>query len=286
MSNHKKPFYVGYLPVPAEISSFYLVFVPVLLVIGLVAGYAFSGSQQYAGTGTWQPTSARKVAGVLSVAPYPILHTADGRDILLVRQGKRSADAIALPHAGQSVSVTGFPVERGGWHMLEVIGEDAFEAAANPASVQLPASLLLGAQTLQGEVVDSKCFLGVMKPGAGKVHRACASLCLLGGIPPMLVVRREDKSSDGYLLIGADGESLARQFSNDVAIPLSLSGVVEQRGRLKYLRVASGAAIRRLTGDALTAYGDTLAVSANAAPFCGTTTQAGPVTHFNYKARS
>jgi hypothetical protein len=28
--------------------------------------------------------------------------------------------------------------------------------------------------TLTGEIVDSKCYLGVMNPGQGKVHRDCA----------------------------------------------------------------------------------------------------------------
>ena len=37
------------------------------------------------------------------------------------------------------------------------------------------------------EIVDSKCFLGVMTPGAGRTHSACASLCLRGGIPPALL---------------------------------------------------------------------------------------------------
>jgi len=31
----------------------------------------------------------------------------------------------------------------------------------------------LGAATLRGEIVDSKCFLGIMKLGEKTVHRAC-----------------------------------------------------------------------------------------------------------------
>jgi hypothetical protein len=42
---------------------------------------------------------------------------------------------------------------------------------------------------VRGEIVDSKCFLGVMVPGSGKTHKDCASLCLRGGIPPALYVR-------------------------------------------------------------------------------------------------
>ena len=47
----------------------------------------------------------------------------------------------------------------------------------------------LGVATLRGEIVDSKCYLGAMKPGDQKTHKACATLCIRGGIPPVLVER-------------------------------------------------------------------------------------------------
>jgi hypothetical protein len=53
----------------------------------------------------------------------------------------------------------------------------------------------LGTQTLIGEIVDSKCYLGVMNPGALIPHRACAIRCISGGIPPVLLVRQSDRSA-------------------------------------------------------------------------------------------
>jgi hypothetical protein len=50
-------------------------------------------------------------------------------------------------------------------------------------------SLDSGRVTLRGEIIDPKCYIGAMKPGGGKTHKACAQLCLSGGIPPMLVTR-------------------------------------------------------------------------------------------------
>ena len=47
----------------------------------------------------------------------------------------------------------------------------------------------LGKQTFVGEIVDSKCFLGVMNPGRLTPHRACAIRCISGGVPPVLLVR-------------------------------------------------------------------------------------------------
>ena len=37
--------------------------------------------------------------------------------------------------------------------------------------------------TLKGEIIDPKCYLGAMKPGGGKTHKACAMRCIAGGIP-------------------------------------------------------------------------------------------------------
>jgi len=45
-------------------------------------------------------------------------------------------------------------------------------------------STSLGTQTLVGEIVDSKCFLGVMNPGQLTTHRACAIRCISGGVRP------------------------------------------------------------------------------------------------------
>ena len=48
---------------------------------------------------------------------------------------------------------------------------------------------------VKGEIVDPKCFFGVMKPGEGKPHKDCAIRCILGGIPPVLKVTDESWQS-------------------------------------------------------------------------------------------
>jgi hypothetical protein len=61
---------------------------------------------------------------------------------------------------------------------------------------------------LTGELVDSKCFLGVMRPAVGKVHRGCAIRCLAGGVPPGLLLRNSDINSSVMVLLlsGAAGK--------------------------------------------------------------------------------
>jgi len=95
----------------------------------------------------------------------------------------------------------------------------------------------LGAADLSGEIVDSKCFLGVMKPGAGLTHKACAELCLRGGIPPILVTTGAAGEQTGYLLARADGGSAAVELAEFAADPVRVAGQLQRQGGLLVLRV-------------------------------------------------
>ena len=86
--------------------------------------------------------------------------------------------------------------------------------------------------------MDSKCFMGVMKPGEGKVHRACAAMCIAGGIPPMLVVDQSDGRRYGYILVDHAGGPAAQLVLENVAVPVSVFGQLQRRGDLTYLRIA------------------------------------------------
>jgi len=35
-----------------------------------------------------------------------------------------------------------------------------------------PPKEMISKMTLQGEIIDPKCYFGVMKPGKGKIHRS------------------------------------------------------------------------------------------------------------------
>ena len=78
-----------------------------------------------------------------------------------------------------------------------------------------------------------------MKPGRGKAHKSCATLCILGGIPPSLMVKHEGDADDYTLLIltGPDGESIKDTLLPFVADPIRVSGRMEQFGSLKRLRI-------------------------------------------------
>ena len=121
--------------------------------------------------------------------------------------------------------------------MLEVrAGSLVRIGAAPPHRPAADAAADAGAVTLRGEIVDSKCHLGVMTPGDGRTHAACASLCLRGGIPPALLVRDPAGRSTLYLLEDATGASLSAAASGAAGEPLEVRGVVGQRGSWRILR--------------------------------------------------
>jgi hypothetical protein len=123
--------------------------------------------------------------------------------------------------------------------MIELNRPDTFtilDRDAKPASE--PATSPLGEGRFVGELVDSKCFFGVMRPATGKVHRACAIRCLSGGVPPGLLVH--DRNGDGvvFLLAGPSDEPL--HYDVQLAGTLiEVTGGLELNGETPVLRVKS-----------------------------------------------
>src|SRR5437899_9423278 len=93
----------------------------------------------------------------------------------------------------------------------------------------------LGAVHLTGEIIDSKCDLGVMNPGQGKVHRDCAARCLSGGTPPIFVT---NNGGAQFLLVDQEGRALGHDALREfVAEPITIRGALLQRGESRLLMI-------------------------------------------------
>ena len=251
------PFFVGYLPMPTALKWFYWPLAVVLIVACGVAGYWVATQQKSTGPASWETTKTTTIGGVLTLAPYPVLHRFNPEQpgkvesILLVYQGKHAADRFSVGFDRQPVAVEGYEIRRGGWIMLEIVAENPIRKAVETDRVKVDeiTPLLeiksLGEVSLAGEVADSKCFLGVMRPGAGKIHKACAEICLLGGIPPLLVAKNAHHQKYGYLIAHADGSGAAELLARYVAEPVQISGQLQQQGDLLYIAMDDNG-IRRL----------------------------------------
>ena len=129
--------------------------------------------------------------------------------------------------------------------MFEVLPAGVTVTALAPnvrLGIPAPPPERLGRPTLEGEIVDSKCWLGVMKPATGNVHRGCASRCLSGGIPPLLMVDSAGSVAH-YLLTDAEGRPAHARFAELVGRKVRLTGEVWREGDLLLMRVEETAVV-------------------------------------------
>jgi hypothetical protein len=234
--------YVAYLPVPPEQMRFLRIAIPVILW-ALVAGALVIGrSQRNPGPAAWDNGTLRSFTGTVVAEPYPTLYldeppTRNAAAALLVQTGKHgSATRVGRFH-GAHVRVAGWLLEREGRSMIELSpDDDAIQLDPSEPAAAAPDPVSLGRATLAGEIVDAKCYLGAMKPGNGKTHKECATLCITGGIPPMLVTRAPGGHSY-YLLLNPDGGPLGPEAYPLIGEPVEISGDLESCAGVLRLRV-------------------------------------------------
>ncbi|MGJ5814585.1 hypothetical protein [Paludibaculum fermentans] len=224
---HEPEFYVGYLThAPPRLSRFLRRAVAAIAAAAAAGAVLLAlGQAPFAGS-TFEYGQVRAYEGLMMDWPYPMLITPAGR-YLLVAPGKHGLHVPELD--GQQVRLQGTLIRRGEDRMLEVLPE-TLEPLAGRALGAEPAWTDLGDVVLTGEVVDSKCFLGAMNPGQGKVHRDCAVRCISGGVPPAFLVRDAGGAARVLLLTGRDGRRLGREILDFVAEPLTIPGRLKKQG--------------------------------------------------------
>ena len=249
-------FFIGWLPPPRKYVRFLRPFIVVLLMVASGTAVIVAVLQRNPGTGHWNAENPRTFDGVAYARPYAMIRVPGERagepprTMLLVEDGKLGA----LPRVeqivqgrpeGLAVRVSGTILHRDGRWMLELAeGEKGMrrltrEEGQNLPSLGLPSPQVLGEHvTLKGEIIDSKCYLGAMRPGGGKTHKACAMLCISGGIPPMLVTRDADKNETFYLLTTSEGGVANQLVLPFVGGQVEVSGRVERHDDLLLLRIA------------------------------------------------
>jgi hypothetical protein len=225
-----------------------------VLALALLVSVVLAVSQRMIGVSVFEWGTHKTFSGILQATPYPHLlvprpGNADGRlsfsTYYLVAPWKfgLKPEAIAA-FDGKSVTLKGTLIYRANQTMIEVI-PDSIQATPAASSLTLPPRTSIGKRTFIGEIVDSKCFLGVMNPGQLTPHRACAIRCISGGVPPVLLVRQKDGPAIYFLLVSSDGKAVNKQVLNMVAEPVEVTGEVEHQGELLILR-ADPATYRRV----------------------------------------
>jgi len=231
-------FYIGYLPKsPDSQGRFTRRAVVVLALLVIVIVLMMTLGQHKLPAASFEFDHIQKFQGTIDASPYPTLVVArpgmaaaggDPSRYLLVAPGKHGADDLVREFAEKSVSLDAKLIYRDGHAMLEVMPGSVTPSAApdSPASPDVD----LGNVSLVGEIVDSKCYSGVMNPGSGKVHRDCATRCISGGIPPLFLAKNADGNAEIYELAGSDGRAMGKEVLAMVAEPVTIEGRLVRRG--------------------------------------------------------
>lgn len=246
--------YIGWAKAPAVDRRFLLGAAPLLL--GATTGLSFltAGALEDPGAGRWETGATHVVEGALIARPYPMIRIADAaapggvRSVLVVAQGKCTSALRLAAHEGQGVRARGVLIERKGRRMLEV--PLSVNKWIEPVMAPMPGFLVdppvetLGRLRLAGQIMDTKCFFGVMRPSRGKTHKACAALCIRGGVPPSFWARGRDGGESVLLMTDANGAPLGEAILPFVADPVEAEGEVVRVGDLLQFRADASAFAR------------------------------------------
>ena len=257
-------FYIGWQnQAPVVIARHVRKTVVSLLVLLFVLAGIISFAQRTISVSVFEWGTLKNFKGTLKLDPYPhLLVQRPGLNgsqsaYYLVAPFKFGLNPVSLASLdGKAVSLKGTLIYRGNQTMIEADPESIGLTPDQPTlshlsrgksmpSLQHSSTATLQAAssprapslvTLQGEIVDSKCYLGVMNPGQLTPHRACAVRCISGGIPPILLVRQQKGPALYYLLVSSDGRPVNKQVLDMVAEPIEITGEVIRRGELSILR--------------------------------------------------
>ena len=237
--NGRDEFFVGYLKAPPRLAAFCLSIAAGCVALMAMFSLTLGRSAFEAGSGDY--AGEMSVTGVMLSDPYPVLLTAvdaahpRGRAIMLAGDGKRGVQAIASDLRGKTVTATGVMLKRGDLDMLVVAGDDGLKLQGSAASPG-PQIEPLGRWRISGEICDGKCATGAMHPGSGLAHKACANLCIGGGVPPVFASATPVENASFFLLADAKGKAAPATMLDLVGLPVVLEGDLLRIGDLTILR--------------------------------------------------
>ncbi|HVU94436.1 MAG TPA: hypothetical protein VHE34_04395 [Puia sp.] len=238
-------FYIGWMAkAPALFASFIRRYLLWLIPLLLLTAAGLALLQKKASSATFEFGRITNLTGVYHSLPVPLLRINQGVDasgttlfqtIPLVGFGKSGAGGMIgelerkmnISLEGMLLTLQGTLLYNDGKTLLQIENSDSLLRATTIPSgsdASAPQPIDLGTATVKGEIADPKCFFGVMKPGEGKPHRDCAIRCILGGIPPVLVVHNSRGRANYYLLVGPNGERMNTAVQDFVAEPVTISG--------------------------------------------------------------
>ncbi|MGB3606044.1 MAG: hypothetical protein WA775_13455 [Psychroserpens sp.] len=237
---NKNEFYVSYidgsLGTKTKQTLKWFALSAVLLII--VSAILFSFSQKPFKNSTFELLSETKITGSFHEKPYPMLRVQIAentfKNVLLLGFGKSSANPFlekirkeVKDLNGKTLSIEGNLIYYNGKTLIQITDDEKVTLSSTSKN-RLPQKEMISTMTLEGEIIDPKCYFGVMKPGKGKIHRSCAVRCISGGIPPVLATTDKNNLSQYFLLTNLKGEPINHDILPYIGKPATIKGIVER----------------------------------------------------------
>ena len=238
-----KDFYIGWMAqAPPYFTRFISKWLVVLIPLVILLAAILAISQKTFSKGNFEFGKLTEVKGIYSDKPVPNIRIAYGKDIWgnenmitipLIGYGKHGADGTiseienynSISLKDKEVIFKGTLLYNDGKLLLQIDANDKPLTSIQKAPVSTSPSASpkeLGNLDIKGEIIDPKCYFGVMKPGEGKPHKDCAIRCISGGIPPVFKVTDAEGRENYYLLVGKNGEKLNAAVRDFVAEPVKI----------------------------------------------------------------
>jgi hypothetical protein len=260
-------FYIGWMDkAPSSYSRYIKKAVVFLACLVILAALILSLQQKKFSTASFEFGQLTEIAGTYQHLPVPAIKVKTDNDIFgnnawltipLVGYGKFGAEGVIASLEkehntlleGKQVVLKGTLLYSDGKTLLQVDKNDNPLIRINqPVFNTTTQKQELGEVELKGEIIDPKCYFGVMKPGHGKPHRDCAIRCIEGGMDPVFYVRNDKGEANYYLILGADGRKINDQLKDYIAEPVSLKAKAVQVDDWTVLYINGKESIKRLGG--------------------------------------
>lgn len=244
----KDEFYIGWMPAaPVGFASHIRKVVIALVTFVIAAGVVLALLQRKFSTSSFEFGQVTEVKGIYRQFPVPSIKVMTQLDAYgrtsyitmpLVGYGKFGAEGVIAELEKErnilldkkEVTLKGTLIYSDGKTLLQIDKNDKPLVQVNKTTAEGISSVIkeLGTVQLTGEILDPKCYFGVMKPGHGKPHRDCAIRCIAGGINPVFWTRNENGESNYYLVLDEDGKKMNGELKDHVAEPVSLEARLVQ----------------------------------------------------------
>lgn len=236
-------FYTGYGKIPKKVGRFLLIVVP-SFVVGYLCLALLLPSLHFDQFNRGRWASGQTFQGLLRNAPSPHLMVPRPGDVgdqspysvyLLSGPGKTSPPKRVMENAGQWVELKGLPVHRNSFTILATSSAKPIERPET-APPELEMGESMGEFSLTGEILDGKCYPGIMKPGRTKTHRSCAIRCISGGVPAVFLANNQDGEPLYFMLADLDGAAVNDKVLDLVADPIRITGDVMRYGDIYVIK--------------------------------------------------